>query len=89
MFKESLLHAYSVLPDTPLQLSEENEWLKLLESDYDVRSVEVDFHERDLNTIGDLIHLTRLFNLPSYLLVCSASGTFQIQKIKKNHWVLT
>lgn len=57
MFHIDLLDSYSRMKDTPLQLREENEWLKLLENGYNIKSVEVEHHERDLNTPEDLRHI--------------------------------
>lgn len=60
MFHIDLLQKYSQMKDTALQLREENEWLKLLENGYTIKSTEVEYHERDLNTQEDLRHIERL-----------------------------
>jgi 3-deoxy-manno-octulosonate cytidylyltransferase (CMP-KDO synthetase) len=60
MFHIDLIKAYCNMNNTPLQLSEDNEWLKLLENGYDIKSCEVEYHERDLNTMEDLKYIVQL-----------------------------
>lgn len=57
MFHKSMLLNYKNLTDTPLQINEDNEWLKLLENDYNIFSTEVEFQDRDLNTFDDLNYI--------------------------------
>lgn len=60
MFHVDLLIKYSDMEDTPLQKLEENEWLKLLEHGYTIKSTWVKHNERDLNTRADLLHISRM-----------------------------
>ena len=57
IFSKELLEIYGSLEDGALQLSEDNEWLKLLENNYNIVSKEIEYHNTDLNTSKDLLYI--------------------------------
>lgn len=63
MFSRELLEIYVNMKNNPLQLSEDNEWLKLLENGYKITSKEIDHHDTDLNTPEDLIYIEKKLNV--------------------------
>jgi 3-deoxy-manno-octulosonate cytidylyltransferase (CMP-KDO synthetase) len=54
--KYNILKKYKLLKDTPLQMSEENEWLKFLENGYLIRSIKVNKILREINDKKDLLY---------------------------------
>jgi len=54
LLKREILLKYVKLKNTPLQLKEDNEWLKLIENDYKIYSYLNKFIKPEINTTVDL-----------------------------------
>ena len=61
IFKRKILSDYKKIKNTNLQLSEDNEWLKLLENDYKIKSFYVKKINSELNTAQDLKYLSKIY----------------------------
>ena len=61
IFKRRVLSDYKKIKNTNLQLSEDNEWLKLLENDYKIKSFYVKKINSELNTGQDLKYLSKIY----------------------------
>lgn len=62
VFRRSYLHEY-LTENTPAQLSEDIEWLKILEQGYRIRSYPVESSEIGVNTPEDFNYLSKKYNL--------------------------
>jgi 3-deoxy-manno-octulosonate cytidylyltransferase (CMP-KDO synthetase) len=60
--KYNVLNKYKILKDTPLQTSEENEWLKFLENGYLIRSIKVNKILREINDKNDFFYYKKKLN---------------------------
>ena len=60
IFKRKILSDYKKIKNTNLQLSEDNEWLKLLENDYKIKSFYVKKINSELKTGQDLKYLIKI-----------------------------
>lgn len=54
MLKKEVLKKYKYLKNTNLQIMEDNEWLKLIENDYLIKSYQIKEMHPEINTQKDL-----------------------------------
>jgi CMP-2-keto-3-deoxyoctulosonic acid synthetase len=52
---------FQATDNTPAQLSEDIEWLKIIEMGYKIKSYEVDSYEIGINTIDDYNYLSKKY----------------------------
>ena len=60
MFKRNVLSNYKKIKNSNLQLSEDNEWLKLIENDFNIKSYYVKKINSEINTKSDLAKLIKI-----------------------------
>lgn len=63
VYKRSYLPLYLVYPNTPAQLSEDIEWLKIIEMGYQIKSYLVNDYEIGINTPEDLNYLSKKYSI--------------------------
>lgn len=61
VFRRSYLPKFLEHPDTPAQISEDIEWLKILEMGYKIKSYEVPNYEIGVNTLDDFNYLSNKY----------------------------
>lgn len=62
VFRRNFLPKFLEHENTPAQLSEDIEWLKIIEMGYKIKSYEVDNSEIGINTIEDLNYLSKKYS---------------------------
>ena len=61
VFRRSFLPLYLEHPDTPAQIAEDIEWLKILEMGYKIKSYKVPYYEIGVNTQDDFNYLSKKY----------------------------
>lgn len=61
VFRRSFLPIFDHTENTPAQLSEDIEWLKIIEMGYRIKSYKVDSYEIGINTIDDYNYLSKKY----------------------------
>lgn len=61
VFRRSFLPLFLQHPDTPAQIAEDIEWLKILEMGYKIKSYQVPYYEIGVNTLEDFNYLCQKY----------------------------